>query len=622
MLSEHRKRRTFDEVLCNGYLVGYDARLKDLLIKGLEDAEKQVKDRVVLVVNDNSKPNKIIINAMLNGDITAKVTIKPELLDPIHPILFERIYKVREADFKAIVNKGRLFPNVNLPTRHAMMRRLPCYVPGYALPIPDTQNVNNKVQGILKRICRVGSDKPIITPTCDQLSDLRSFVRSLLHHNYKPISPDYDMSFETWLWTRNVTYTNARRKELMDTYLNMCQWAKANPKTRVAKTFIKREDYTKIKYPRLINAMQDYVKVRLAAAARAMEDAIYENATTLPILFVKHFPVAERAVRIRDHLERTGHVYTGSDFGSFESSLNKRIMEVIEQQLYGHFLKNFENLRSEFALMARANRMVSKGVKCSVVCRMSGEMTTSLGNGFSNMVIALYVAKITGNPIIAGVVEGDDGLFTTARPLDLERAAEFGFDITAVQTSEVGEAGFCGLYFDSNEVKLIRDPAEVIVRLGWTKSQQFLHAGPAKMRSLLKAKVASALYETPCCPVVSPLCYEIWKMLPEKALIEKEDAWWTEHVIGQQNLDEMPQWILNGLQELKEDKCPSTRALFERLFHVNVAMQRDIERKVREMRTLGPLNMCIPLIQTNIASEEWRIFHDDNVYELKRGTLW
>jgi len=89
-------------------------------------------------------------------------------------------------------------------------------------------------------------------------------------------------------------------------------------------------------------------------------------------------------------------------------------MDAVEFELY-RFMAPDDALGAKFLtdiqVMQEMNRCYSKYVKIEVeATRMSGEMNTSLGNGFSNLMFMLYACHVQG--IAAeGIVEGDDGVF-------------------------------------------------------------------------------------------------------------------------------------------------------------------------------------------------------------------
>lgn len=132
---------------------------------------------------------------------------------------------------------------------------------------------------------------------------------------------------------------------------------------------------------------------------------------------------------------------------------------------------------------------------------MSGDMCTSLGNGFTNLMLAKFLAAEQGKEL-AGFVEGDDGLFVTEATLTAEAYQQLGFSIKIVELGDPCKASFCGMVFaESGEI--IKDPVKFLSTFGWTHS--FINAGAAVMDQLLRAKALSAIYEAPQCPILGQL---------------------------------------------------------------------------------------------------------------------
>lgn len=131
---------------------------------------------------------------------------------------------------------------------------------------------------------------------------------------------------------------------------------------------------------------------------------------------------------------------------------------------------------------------------------MSGDMCTSLGNGFTNLMLALYLVHKKGGTL-EGFVEGDDGLFATDVELTAADYEKLGFTIKIEEVTDPREASFCGMVFAENEI--IREPRRFLMGFGWTQS--YIHAGTRIMDQLLRAKALSTAYETPQCPIVGAM---------------------------------------------------------------------------------------------------------------------
>lgn len=130
--------------------------------------------------------------------------------------------------------------------------------------------------------------------------------------------------------------------------------------------------------------------------------------------------------------------------------------------------------------------------------RMSGDMCTSLGNGFTNLMVFLFICeeyKMSG----LGFVEGDDGIFAVQGELRAEMFAALGFTVDIKEIQSPGDGHFCGMQF-SSDYTLVKDARDVMRKFGWTHSN--IHAGDKVMKELLRAKALSLAYELPDCPIV------------------------------------------------------------------------------------------------------------------------
>jgi hypothetical protein len=307
---------------------------------------------------------------------------------------------------------------------------------------------------------------------------------------------------------------------------------------------------------------------------KSIENALYDG--QFDIKFIKHVPVPERPALI-SKLPSSGYTYS-SDYTAYEHHFSGLVMESCEFVLYDYMLNGILGVRALNTLkliLSGANRVRSRvGLKAVISGRrMSGEMCTSLGNGFANALITQYIVhKNHGH--VRGFVEGDDSVFNTDVPLNSGMYAALGFSIKMVQVAHAGEASFCGLLF-GNDLQAVRDPRKFLGKFGWTHSS--LQAGLRVRLELLKAKSLSALYETPSCPIVSVLAHESLSYIEEQA---------RSNEFG----DIAPRFISDGYHEKPKwsDTLPKfeptrgTREFFAAQFGVSVEDQLQIEKCIRD----------------------------------------
>lgn len=428
-------------------------------------------------------------------------------------------------------------------------------VPGFAPISADTNDPQTVACGFKKRICRdVPSPKP------GELKQLSSFVKRWLDEHLPAVQP---WDFERWLLS--TSYNEARKEELRRAHASLRGGVPSKADCTKLNSFVKSEGYDEYKWPRLINSRSDKFKVWAGPAIKAVEEVVYK----LPE-FVKHTPVPERAMKVKS-LKQAGLRYFQTDFTAFESHFDPAVMEALELQLYKHCLPSWGGINLYCKTMTGLNHMrVRRSVTAvKTARRMSGDMCTSLGNGFSNLMLALYLAdKHQGK--LNGFVEGDDGIFATDFELLEQEYADLGFTIKCQEISDPCTASFCGMVF-AESGQILRDPRHFLANFAWTTS--YIHAGPRIMSELLKAKALSAAYETPNCPIVTAMV---------SLALEKT-----------QQVD--PRFVYDGYHSVGTTSRPGvpnhdTRELFARLYGIQPDAQEEIERLILAGRLdkLGP----------------------------------
>lgn len=376
---------------------------------------------------------------------------------------------------------------------------LGCALAGYANPHPDTQHHLTAFRGACKRFIRA-------VPTPDQvvISRFMAFVRRWLAANLTPLACDVDVSFGTWL--HKTKYTDARKRVLARKYSKIFdEWGVENQKVFNVKSFIKDEPYPEYKHARPINSRSDEFKCLIGPWFKPIEKALFSLDW-----FIKKVPIHKRPEFIIKSIKREGSFYVATDYTAYESHFTAQMMKACEFQLYEYMTQHVPD-RAKFLhylenVLAGMNVCEFKWftLKC-VATRMSGEMNTSLGNGFSNLMAMLFLCEESGATNVAGVVEGDDGLFSmTGDHPTTEDFKKLGFTIKMEIHKELETASFCGMVFDVNDVQNVTDPIDVLLDFGWTNSR-YAKASDKTLLMLLKAKSLSLLYQYPGCPVVASL---------------------------------------------------------------------------------------------------------------------
>lgn len=193
---------------------------------------------------------------------------------------------------------------------------------------------------------------------------------------------------------------------------------------------------------------------------------------------------------------------------------------------------------------------------------MSGDMNTSLGNGFTNAMLVRFLCSEQNCPVY-GYVEGDDGLFVTDAVLSPGLYARLGFTIKMESFDDPCCASFCGNVFAASG-QIIRDPRKFVSKFGW--SDRFFFARESVLEGLAVGKSMSALCETPDCPIVA---FVAWRTYCRFRLVK-------------------PRFAVDGYHSrppsghVFRPPAPSldTRLLFARLYGIGVDLQVEIERLI------------------------------------------
>lgn len=343
--------------------------------------------------------------------------------------------------------------------------------------------------------------------------------------------------------------------------------------------FIKLESYPEFKEARWINSRVDEFKVFSGPFFKAIEEELYKNPW-----FIKHTPVPERP-KIINGLYKAGLRYYENDFKAFESHFTAEFMAAAELQLYSHALQKYPR-ESDFIckVISGTNKLRTRaGIKFEIDARrMSGDMCTSLGNGFSNLMLILFiVAEKHGS--VSGLVEGDDGLFATDVEITSEDYANLGFTVEINEVSHPSDAHFCGCTC-SEEGHVIKNPRRVFQTFGWTHS--CVHAGNSIMDQLLRSKALSLCYELPQCPILG-LLGRVALQITEGLTARREDQTWQPYPEDYAG----PTGVFNPSAE--------SRLKMERLYNISIPTQILAEKAITD-HDMVLLSQLIPPNRDNL----------------------
>lgn len=464
----------------------------------------------------------------------------------------------------------------------------------------------------------------------------RRFVKRWLNKHIKPVNVDADVSVETWL--ENTTYSRKRKDDLLAKWKSLelgdsVNWTKIsamldnynelvqtynlkksnNPNFNptfmewvslakeqemcanklytmfLLKCFIKDEGYPEPKMARGIYSRSDFAKVILGP---------YINLASCEIMkkrpeFIKYVPVRDRPAYIRDRMRFFSNLYRSTDYTSFEAHFTAELMQDCEMLLFEHVFKNLAGKEVLLKLIRwmkfeLPNICIFKFFTLSIRGkRMSGEMDTSLSNGFSNLMFLYYICHAHGisEDRVLVVVEGDDALCIIFGHIPDDFYAKFGLCVKIDKFENLSEASFCGLVFDEDDVVIIPDIVQTLTELGWT-TQKYARCKKSTLKMILRSKALSMLHEYKSCPILTHVGYRLCEIT--SGIYVRDDF----------ILDYFNQYEAPAVIEARNNVDPKvlqtigmkTRVLVEKLKGITIKDQFTIEEQAMNITIDQPFN--------------------------------
>jgi hypothetical protein len=425
------------------------------------------------------------------------------------------------------------------------------------------------------------SERRKVFPTQEGLAQ---FSKRFNSKYLTPLSGEYTVDE----WLAGCSYELWRKQQLAETNDDLIAKGgiNADPDWVKLKCFMKMETYPSYKWPRGINARDDHFKVFCGPWFKAIEKQLF----AMPY-FIKKIPVADRPRHIMETLERYAGVYLATDYTAFESLFTPELMHACELELYRYMTSEMQGGETWYRIIERVltGRNVCRYKDFTVEVdgtRMSGEMCTSLGNSYTNLMVMLYILELHGTRDADCYVEGDDGLARVDHDFPDDQAfKDLGLLVKSERHSQLSEASFCGLIFDPDELINVTDPREVLVNFGWTRSI-YAGAGERTLQALLRAKALSLLYQYPGCPIIQSLAE--YGLRHTAHLSNKFALARASRTANQYEKDLFLE--MQGLDIVARPVGRQTRLLVERKYNVTVECQIRIERYLASA-PLGPLTI-------------------------------
>jgi len=426
--------------------------------------------------------------------------------------------------------------------------------------IVDKHDVTSIFDGLVKRILGTQNE-----PDPDILRQFTLCLRETVRQNIEPFMFDEVLSFFEYI-ARHRGYNGERKLDLILAYLKIPDEYDLD-----VEAHIKDEFYPKMKPPRWICARKDPSKSTLGPVVTVLEHKVYHMKG--PVSFFKIIPFEDRF----DYLYmRYGpyEVLVCTDFTSFEASFGRRFMTACEMELYEHMLRGHPEALAVLRSICKINTLKNKYFRARVeATRMSGEMVTSLGNGFSNAMILHFICKRKQCDLICADVEGDDCIsaFKTGSTLpEEEDYAQLGFRIKIERHTRFSEASFCGNVLHYESRTLITSPQDFLRQINVSFNPSAFTLNERHCNSLLYAKCISYMVQYRGCPVIAPICRQILLRIGSNYDEEKARKEFARDYYVSQILD-VP-FNVNVLHYYREP-CDGARCLMEKVFGMSMQEQ-------------------------------------------------
>lgn len=409
---------------------------------------------------------------------------------------FPKIYRSGE--------KIKTWP-VDIPRRKLVAAKIGLISSRFTPVIPNRFEPLDVLRGLGKRILRQTPE--INTPYAEKFLNFSSKLFDALFPINWDIKP---VSFDEWV--NHGSYTGKQivlLTQLHDQFLYDCKTVNDLDFTQVD-MFVKNEIYECFKELRGIFPDHDMnIKVYYGRYIHAVEKHLYPYLIQMGFA-IKGLSVDQIAVKVWSHGDF--RYVMENDFSSFEACYSY-IMEQIEIMLWEHVVNMdyIDEYKMYTTHSLRERKVVNRvsGVSFKTCYRrMSGSLTTSLTHLLFNFCFHSYLYYLSGIPKTEwfGLFEGDDALTMSNQPVCVnvtEVAANLGVIAKPVLKTSLYYSGFCHNYSNPVDFAVVRDPREILVKLGW--SLEF-NKHPKKLPNLYKAKLLSYLSTYPYCPIIAPIC--------------------------------------------------------------------------------------------------------------------
>lgn len=509
------------------------------------------------------------------------------------------VYGERKAnipEFQKDTGKLKLVFHASRYTINSQFAQVDCGCLDFIPNTPSIFDPATAAAGLLKRMASVNVSSKDVT------ADFRTSNRMYFRKHLKPlefidIRNDFLRLFELWVLTTNYSQTRIAelRKCLEKFSLNPSLLHKVldelftrdekkfSPITRRVigiRSFIKNEFYEFSRYARTINSRSDTFKALAGYISKSMEKRVYDLNSHVGKHFIKHVPDHQRSRYIMENVYRPGGHYAQTDFSSFENTIGYVQQQACEMQLYQWLLRDSPDALALLQAQLTKNSLNFRNFSIKLrPMRMSGELTTSLGNGITNLCVIRYMLHLEGIADERFVVEGDDGLIWVPhkfQPSTLKAVEQLGFKLKINYTDYINEASFCGKIFDTTNHITITDPFYLLAASGYTENIGKISDSRASMVTACKGY--SMIYAYANCPIVASLGDRFIRT--SGITVSAIKPWLARQKMDTYKSNTLFLALDNVPQNYLEVPF-TTRMLFEKVFGITIETQLLIEKEIQ-----------------------------------------
>lgn len=475
--------------------------------------------------------------------------------------------------------------------------------------IANYRSTNNWYDGMRKRMIHVNKFEPKL------MWEFQHFVYIYVKTHYEPLEY-FPINLETAneFWLNPCKHYTVKRKNVLRSYISeylekgLGQFKEDHKNFYACMSFIKREFYSEVKTARIINSRSDEFKALCGAHIKLIENAITHNEH-----FVKTTTLATRAKRMKEIIDKYQYVVE-TDYSSFEGTQSCEFHQACEAVLFKHMLANNIEVWSIIRPIFRRDHLE----KCISMpsqrrefmtfegSRMSGDLWTSLGNGFSNMMVFLFtlhrmsrlgMLNVTQDrPIDADwLCEGDDGYFAANVDFSAmfeQTATDLGLKMKMDHGQDINDVSFCSTCVGPGGLP-VPNFWRLLEKFGWVFEDEIITHytdKPTKAEmNLLWSKTLSLNASSQGIPILQPLSVRLAKIIKNHRVCKKWFSYWEIEQFG------VLEWTIQEIPITME-----MRHFFAQRFGVSVEKQFEVEKLISKMTNVRTV---LPLIRPSVKDE-------------------